>query len=366
MAKLIPYPETLQFREVVSYVTRYMRYTTDDGRKQMPTLQFIGTVKLHGCNTAVGYQRDIGHWYQSRNRILTLSDDHFGFAEHMNPIGETFLTEHILSHHPVIREHYEQGNTVIVYGEWCGNNIQGEAKIAIRQIRKMFVIFKVKIIDHSSISNRSSMNSEDKYKYRRHGFWLPPHDWNSIKWHEQSVYNIFDFPTYSIDIDFNAPELSQETLTEITNKIEKQCPVGNYFNQNGCGEGIVWIEWDQTHGDLTFKVKGREYSVINSPSLVSISPPKFNNIQEFIEYACTKNRMQQAFNAVLEELQFTIDTKDFNTFLRWLVEDIIKEEKDTMNIAHIDAKDIPRGITSKAEAWFKQQLKEYRKRFRNK
>jgi hypothetical protein len=47
--------------------------------------------------------------------------------------------------------------------------------------------------------------------------------------------------------------------------------------------------------------------------------------------------MQQAYHYLCEELK-SIETKDFGTFVRWLAEDIIKEEKDTINVAHIDKK----------------------------
>ncbi|UJR21040.1 hypothetical protein I4U23_024140 [Adineta vaga] len=338
MARLLVYPETLQFREVISYVARYMRCTIDDDNDQLPTLKFIGTVKLHGCNTAIVYQKDIGYWCQSRKHVLTLTNDHADFAQHMNSLAETFLTDYVFSECPVIREYYEQGSTIAIYGEWCGGDIQGQANIAIRNLPKMFAIFRIKILNKKKVP-KTSFRSDQRE------FWLPSQYWENIKWHERSIYNVFDFPAYSIDIDFKAPELSQKTLIQITNKIEQQCPVGAYFNRIGCGEGVVWIEWNQSHGNLAFKVKGREYSVINTSILVPMQPPILNGIQEFVDYACTKNRMQQVFNSVLEELESMIDIKDFSTFLRWLAEDIIKEEKDTMNAAYIDAKDVVRGIT---------------------
>jgi hypothetical protein len=82
-------------------------------------------------------------------------------------------------------------------------------------------------------------------------------------------------------------------------------------------------------------------------------------MQDFVEYACTVNRMQQAYDCVHEELA-SIETKDFSTFVRWLTQDIIREEKDTMDAAHIDVKDLTRSITSKAQAWFNDRLRKDR------
>jgi hypothetical protein len=58
----------------------------------------------------------------------------------------------------------------------------------------------------------------------------------------------------------------------------------------------------------------------------------------------------------LREQQLTIEMKNIGTFLKWLNNDIIKEEKDTMEESNIDAKDIGRALQSKAKTWFQQHL----------
>jgi hypothetical protein len=92
-----------------------MSYTTDDRSKRLPTLKFTGTVKLHGTNAAIVYQQNVGHWYQSRNRVITSINDNFGFAEHMDSLAETFFAEHVLPHCPAISDYNEQGSTIIIY-----------------------------------------------------------------------------------------------------------------------------------------------------------------------------------------------------------------------------------------------------------
>lgn len=356
MAFLIAYPETVQFRQIVTYVEKHMSSAVDDQPIKLPTLKFTGTVKLHGTNAAIGYQRDIGYWYQSRNRVLTRNNDNAGVFECMYPLSETFFSDHC----PTLQQYSEQGSTVIIYGEWCGSNIQGAANVAITGLKKIFVIFKVKIINQVEATQRNKTNVEERYKTSPNGYWLDPEEWKDIKWHEQSIYNIFDFPTYEIDINFNNPESSQDILTQMTDTVERQCPVGAYFNRSGCGEGIVWTEWKETHGTLLFKVKGRQHRIINSKTLVPIRPVVCTSAQDFIEYSCTINRMEQAYNCIYEELR-SIEKKDFNRFVRWLTEDIIKEEKDTMDIAHVDAKNLTHLITNKTQKWFNYRLTNSRK-----
>ncbi|CAF4636649.1 unnamed protein product, partial [Rotaria magnacalcarata] len=44
----------------------------------------------------------------------------------------------------------------------------------------------------------------------------------------------------------------------------------------------------------------------------------------------------------LREQQITIEMKNIGIFLKWLINDIIKEEKDTMEESNIDPKDVGR------------------------
>ncbi len=51
------------------------------------------------------------------------------------------------------------------------------------------------------VPRRSAAIAQEKYKENPDEFWLDPKEWTNIKWHERSIYNIYDFPTYDIDIN---------------------------------------------------------------------------------------------------------------------------------------------------------------------
>jgi hypothetical protein len=351
---MIAYPETEQFRQVITQVNQYTRRLEEDRDKELPVMKFIGTVKLHGTNSAIGYQRDRGHWCQSRNNVLTPQKDNAGFAQSLDSLADQFFTEYVLPQSPVIREQYAQGRTIMIYGEWCGGNIQ--RNVAICGLTRMFVIFKIKIRDATVITTEDETETDDiKNVDKQNSFWLEPKEWSNIKWHERSIYNIYDFPIYEIEIDFQSPQLSQNKLIEITEEVERQCPVGTYFSKTGIGEGVVWTEWAQTQGHLTFKVKGEQHSVSKVKTLAPVDTEKLASLQEFVDYACTENRMRQGLD-YLREQQLTIQMKNIGTFFKWLVGDIIKEEKDTMETSNIDPKDVGRGINNKAKTWFQLQL----------
>ncbi|CAF3934769.1 unnamed protein product, partial [Rotaria sp. Silwood2] len=336
---MISYPETEQFRGVITKVLRYTRRREEDRDKELPVMKFIGTVKLHGTNSAIGYQKDSGHWCQSRNNIITPEKDNAGFAQFIDPLADELFNDYVLPQSSIIREQYEQGRKIIIFGEWCGGNIQ--KNVAICGLTKMFVIFKIRIIEENITTIEDE--NEDDIRVDKNTFWIGPKDWSNIKWHEKLIYNIYDFPTYEIDIDFNFPKLSQNKLIDITEAVERQCPVGEYFNKVGIGEGVVWTEWTLTGGHLTFKVKGEQHSVSKVKTLAPVDTEKLASIQEFIDYACTENRMLQGLD-YLREQQLTIEMKNIGTFLKWLLHDIIKEEKDTMEKSNIDPKDIGRAV----------------------
>jgi len=98
----------------------------------------------------------------------------------------------------LIFNNIEYENYIAVYGEWCGNNIQ--KGVALVELPKMFVIFDIKVDDN----------------------WIDINSLN-IKWNlfnKDNIYNIEQFPTYNINIDFNNPQLIQNKLIELTIKLK--------------------------------------------------------------------------------------------------------------------------------------------------
>ncbi len=121
---MISYPETNQFHEVIDSIRKYpYRYKIEQG-KLYPILTFTGTVKLHGTNAAIVYRKDFGYRCQSRNKIISSEIDNADFALFMYLLAEKFLMEQILFKCSAIRKHYDHGNDIVIYGEWCGENIQ--------------------------------------------------------------------------------------------------------------------------------------------------------------------------------------------------------------------------------------------------
>ena len=313
------YPSIEQFRNVIRKVRSNHDYKGRDElgalvyqhTENYPILKFKGTVKLHGTNAGiVNYGNKIE--FQSRERILSLDDDNAGFMNAMHKRDLSFLFKGLC---PSVYS--------AIYGEWCGGNIQ--KGVAINGVEKMFVIFGIKVDD----------------------VWVElPKD---LHINDIGIYNILQFPTYEVDIDFNNPEAIQNKLIEMTISVEDQCPVGKFFDKEGIGEGIVFT--CVTDQELKFKSKGEKHSASKVKVLNAIDVEAMRDINEFVEMAVSENRLKQGIS-FFKENNILIDSKNTGEFLRWVVADVLKEEKDTLDASGLNEKKVKSAIVSAARMWF--------------
>lgn len=318
------FPSIEQFRSVVRTVKTQHDYQGKDENGEAiyqhlsnyPTLKFQGTVKLHGTNASVVKYKDGRLEYQSRERVLSLYQDNASFMMSMMPKNLDFLFSGV-----------EFDDYCAVYGEWCGGNIQ--KGVAINGLPKMFVIFGIKIDDE----------------------WVELPSWKHDN--ENGIYNILQFPTYDVEIDFNNPELIQNKLIEDTLTVEDECPVGKYFGVSGIGEGIVYK--CTTNPNLIFKSKGEKHSVSKVRTINAVDVEALAGIQEFVDSVVTENRLEQGL-AYLYEMKIEISPKTTGEFLGWVVRDILKEETDTIVANQFDMKKVKSAVVNRARMWYLNRL----------
>lgn len=292
-----------------------------------------GTVKLHGTNAGVCFNSAEGMWYQSRENIITPQSDNAGFAFFADSNKEQFgaLFLEIAKRSDIDTN----CNTISIYGEWCGGNIQ--KGVGITNLPKSFFIFGVKITPFP-------IEGAEKQPV---AYWV---DYTDLRAIEARIYNIDDFPTYSIDIDFNRPELVQNKLGELTLAVEEECPVAKAFGFSGIGEGIVWSCTDKNVVHR-FKVKGEKHSSSKVTKLAEVDVEKVNSIREFVDYAVTESRFNQAIEKVFPNNE-PIDVKKLGDVMRWINEDIIKEETDTLVANNLEPKDVNKYVSTKVREMF--------------
>lgn len=223
MKKQINFPSIDQFRNVVANVNRNFNFVgldengeaIYDHTKIKPTLTFKGTVKLHGTNAGISFNATDGLWAQSRENIITPEKDNAGFAFFVHSQIAEFMD---LMQSIQNKENINTiKNTITIYGEWCGGNIQ--KGVGITNLPKSFFIFGVKISPIIDIEDLEAIKANPAY-------WV---DSSYLKFNEIRVYNISDFPTWEMEINFNEPEMVQNKLSDLTIAVEEECPVAKAF-----------------------------------------------------------------------------------------------------------------------------------------
>ena len=342
MKKMIKFPSIEQFRTVVSNVNRHFNFVGLDENGDAiydptlpkPVITFKGTVKLHGTNAGVSFNNIGGLWAQSRENIITVEKDNAGFAFFVESNKEIF--EQMAKDIAHVYGLDLDNNTVSIYGEWCGGNIQ--KGVGITNLPKSFFIFGVKITPHTETEEELKANP---------AYWV---DSDFLKNNDVKIYNIEDYPTYSIDIDFNMPQLVQNQLSDLTIAVEEECPVAKAFGFSGIGEGIVWTA--EFKGNVhRFKVKGEKHSSSKVKTLANVNVEKLEGIQKFVDYAVTESRFNQAIENVFPNDE-PIDTKKLGDVIRWVVNDVIKEEMDTMVENQVEPKEVNKYISAKVREMF--------------
>lgn len=330
---MIKFPSIEQFRNVIRNVQHKSRWVGKDENGEpvfdrtvpLPTLKFQGTVKLHGTNAAVIYDCGELH-YQSRERIITALSDNAGFAFWADNNEEALLAI-------VGAVYVDSEQPICIYGEWCGGSIQ--KGVALNQLEKMFVIFKIKV-GHT---------------------WLDMRQLGHIQSPEHGIYNIQNFETYDLEIDFSNPTLVQNDLIAITEAVEAECPVGKAFGVSGIGEGVVWscVTEGWNSSDFVFKVKGEKHSVSKVKTLAAVDVEKVKTLQEFVETVVTENRLNQGLQH-LKEMSLEIDVKNTGAFLKWLYADVVKEESDVIYASELEPKDVGSALSNAGKTWWFERL----------
>lgn len=333
--KHVSYPSIGQYRNTIRAVCSQARFAGLDEHGEpivnhaavMPVLTYRGTVKLHGTNAAIGRRLIMDPsvdeiWFQSRERIITPAKDNMGFASkyYGQPL-ETLLFDKL-----------PEGEDVIIFGEWCGQGVQ--STVGIGRLPKMFVAFDV-LID---------------------GVWQDKSVVQSVSCKELNIFNIYDYHTEEIDIDFAFPENAQNKLVELTTKVADKCPVANAFGVEGIGEGIVWrCVSDKNYADpgYMFKVKDERHATGAGKVkvLAEVDAQAVANIKEFAELVVTESRCRQGLDK-MRERGLTLDRSCIGHYINWVFDDVVKEELDVAMKSKIDLGKAKGAVTKLARDWF--------------
>ncbi len=346
--KVIKFPSIEQYRNIVANINRTHNFVGLDEQgeaiydpsKPKPKLTATGTVKLHGTHFDTNFNLNDGIWFQSRENIITSQSDNAGSAFFGETKADVFigLIKMLAEHNNIdLNTH-----TISIPMEWVGKGIQ--KGVAINNIDKSaFILAHAKVSPH----DETLVN-----------YWIPTLvDNQPLQSPDNRIFNIRAFKTYSIDIDFNYPELAQNTMIEMTLEVEDECPVGKAFGHEGIGEGIVFHFYDEKGNLHMWKSKGEKHAKgSKGKTLKPVDDVKVNKIIDVVNKVTVSWRLDQAFTTACDLLNGgTIDRKNLGTYIRLVINDIIKEESDTIAEAGLEPKDLNAKISEVARQYFFQR-----------
>jgi RNA ligase len=324
MSEMIAFPSIESLRHVVKGTEIRCKINN----LPLPKVEYVGTVKLHGSNASVRFTN--GEIIpQSRNRVLSVGDDNFGFAAFVEKNKDIF------------KSMTPRNGDLTFYGEWCGGSVQ--PKVALEQLEKHFVIF-------------SMLHNDIMYPIARV---VSESEFDITTFNKAGIYFIHQIPLYKITVDFSRPEDVIEELTDLTIAVEQECPWGKFRGVSGIGEGIVWAPVDNTLPfEMWFKTKGLEHKKGAKAPKVEVAPEVMQTQRELAEKLLPQWRLEQGIS-VLRERGLDVEPKNIGVYLQWISEDILKEEQDVMAANGTDWKKINPIVLQRARQYILELCKKF-------
>ena len=364
-----------QFRTIVGNVKHMSQYQgcDPDGNSIMdetvtlPTITAIGSEKIDGTNGSVCYSNPDGFWVQSRRSIITPDNDNANCAlstySNMNIWMELIMD---------LANEYEinlDEKVITIYFEWCGGKIQkGSCVSGLPPMSMIFRHFKV-----SELNPQLDSDGEEKYAK-----WYETKV-NAIKYGNDNndiekewidypgvrIYNVMNFPTVQVNIDFNDTKEAYSEMIKHVEDIEHNSQISKFFNNSvTTGEGYVWTFKDIKGNIQRWKTKNKSHSKssrkrIRKPVDSVLEKKKLDFVTDI---ACTEGRLNQMFmeiiNSVYNGDESLISTKDIPLYLKMIVNDVIKEESDLVSEQNLIQKELNPIISRIARDYFIQTLNE--------
>lgn len=220
--------------------------------------------------------------------------------------------------------------------EFIGKGIQ--KGVAIAQLDKRLVILMASI----------------------NGTWLPDEPYANIVAEDRDVYHVMrGGVVWHIDLDLEQPARTEEEMERLVAAVERECPFGKTFGIKGTGEGIVWKVADtlRFQGSRYWcKTKGEKHAVSHTNKVDERLEDK-EKLAAFADAVVTESRLEQGW-MYLEELGTPKDVTSIGVFVKWLVADCMKEEREEIKEKAVDKNKLRGAIAGKGSVWFKKRLEE--------
>lgn len=321
----IPWPKTASLKNIRKEVEKLLKpkfsHLDEAGnpvfgepRLKNSTITFTGTVKVHGANASIVVDANGEIYLQSRNNAFALDGelDLNGLKAFVNANKERIIK--MLNEH---KPNLQPNQFYVVFGEWAGPRIQKGVGVSKLDTKKFFIF-------NTMLFTKGAEIEDDTKQYI-----VNP----DIAANDIGIHNIYEFGTKEVVIDFedqSSISNAAKAMTEFTEQVEQECPVAKAFGISGTGEGLVWLSTplilDVNSKPIAFKTKGLKHKETKG-KVVEVDEAKMAKASDFVEYACTENRLTHCIEEVLEG---SLDIKLTGKVIGWVTNDIIKEEKGAL------------------------------------
>ena len=328
------FPSIEKLRHLVSNVQHNL------GNACSERIPLIGTTKLHGAHVDVVIDASSNIRLQSRNVLdLTVENDVYGFAKWMAFKRPTMVKLRD-AYYAMFRKlnpetPIDPTHPLILACEFIGKGIQ--KGVAIAQLDKRLVILMASI----------------------NGTWLPDEPYADLVAEDKDIYHVMRGGVWHIDLDLQQPGRTEEEMQGLVAAVETECPFAKTFGIKGLGEGIVWKVADilRFQGSRYWcKTKGEKHAVSHTDKVDERLEDK-EKLAAFADAVVTEPRSEQGW-MYLEELGAPRDVTSIRAFVKWLVADCMKEEREEIKEMGVDEKKLRGAIAGKGSVWFKKRLEE--------
>lgn len=327
---MFKYPSIRQFRDTV-------RSIEFDNVKE--PVEFVRTTKIHGANCSVVFSlKDESISKQSRNQVISSEDDFMGFSKFVDKNIHVFK-EMFQDYLCLSREPRPEGTThIIFYGEWCGKGIQ--KSVAVNKLEKMFVIFDVGfVIDTASVDESGDTEVELDNEFFSN---------SSLLTGNEQIYSIYNFKPATVSLDFTSPEELQSKLLADVQLVEEKCPVASHFGVEGVGEGYVYTS---VCGRYKFKMKGSKHKVSEKSIRTPEELQALEDVTNFVGSVVLEPRLAQGID-YLNELGIPVESKSTGAYIKWVVQDVLKEEGDLISSLGLNKTNVTKEVSRVAREYF--------------
>jgi len=283
--------------------------------------------KLHGTNASLVFSGETME-VRSKNRILELTDDHFGFT--LWAKSEKTALAHVRAD---FLSKYGLNNTedTILWGEWAGQGVQNGHDMVCKLPEKYFFIFAIQHGDRMFTDLAGIYPVISRCKVLRPYFW--------------------------VDIGFSVRHSIKPVLDQINRKMEELEVRDEYIANNfphievGPGEGMVGVQFGilpvDRYFQTAFKCKTEAHAVKKqkTPTDKWVLP---EDVASFVSSMVTDARLNQA----VHETGSALVMQDTGPVMKWMCEDIAKEGAEELIAMQCEFKKVQKSINQATlEMW---------------